>query len=153
MSDAPRNGGPSAEPQDRFTRHEGPNHEGLERASPYPVSRLAPVIDLVDVAREIQAADAILSVKMTAELSIIAEQIRALQERARAALAAAEESARLHRATCSFKKRPGHVYHLYRKTSGGLYFSMLSPEEWGGRCPDAFEGSYRLEIDMTFARV
>lgn len=133
--------------------HEGPNFNGPERASPYPVSRLAPVISLVDVAREIQAADAILSVKMTAELAIIADQIKALQERARTALAEAEESARLHRATCNFKKRPGHVYHLYRRDSGALYFSMLSPEDWGGRCPDTFEASYRLEIDMSFKKV
>lgn len=133
--------------------HDGPRHEGPERASPYPVSRLAPVINLVDVAREIQAADAILSVKMTAELAVIADQIKSLQERARAALAAAEVSARLHRAACTFKKRPGHVYHLYRKPSGALYFSMLSPEEWSGRCPDEFEASYRLGVDMTFTKV
>jgi hypothetical protein len=152
MSDAPRPPTTSAVPFEGLKKHDGPNHDGLERASPYPVSRLAPVIDLVDVAREIQAADAVLGVKMTAELAIIAEQIRALQERARAALDAAEESARLHRAACSFKKRPGHVYHLYRKESGALYFSMLSPADWG-RCPDAFEGSYRLGVDMTFERV
>ncbi len=138
---------------DSLKPHEGPKHEGPDRSSPYPVSRLAPVISLVDVAREIQAADAVLSVKMTAELAIIADQIRALQERARRALAEAEESARLHRATCGFKKRPGHVYHLYRRSSGALYFSMLSPAEWGGRCPDAFEASYRLEIDMTFKKL
>lgn len=139
--------------RDSLKQHDGPRHDGPDRSSPYPVSRLAPVISLVDVAREIQAADAILSVKMTAELAIIADQIRALQDRARAALEEAEESARLHRAVCSFKKRPGHVYHLYRRASGALYFSMLSPAEWGGRCPDAFEASYRLEIDMTFKKV
>lgn len=148
----PDRDGPAV-PDDALKGHDGPRHEGPDRASPYPISRLAPVIGLVDVAREIQAADAILSVKMTAELSVIAEQIRALQERAKAALEAAEESARLHRATCNFKKRPGHVYHLYRKASGARYFSMLSPDEWGGRCPDAFEASYRLELDMTFKRV
>ncbi len=27
---------------------------------------------------------------------------------------------------------------------------MLSPEEWGGSPPHAFEGSYRLEVDMTW---
>ena len=33
---------------------------------------------------------------------------------------------------------------------GSLYFSMLSPAEWGGRAPHPFEGSYRLEADMSW---
>jgi hypothetical protein len=145
----PRSDG-SDEPLARYT---GARHEGPERSSPYPVSRLAPAIELVDIAREIQSADAVLAVKMTAELEIIAELMRALQARAREALEAAEASARLHRAGCAFKKRPGHVYYLYKRASGALYFSMLSPAEWGARCPDAFEGSWRLRADMTFEKI
>ena len=62
----------------------------------------------------------------------------------------AQASARLHRATCSFKKTPGHVYHLYRRDDGELYFSMLSPTDWRGAPPHPFEGSYRLEADQSF---
>jgi hypothetical protein len=31
-----------------------------------------------------------------------------------------------------------------------VYFSMLSPADWGGAPPHAFEGSYRLEADMRW---
>ena len=125
----------------------------ITRASPYPVSRLAPPFDIVDVAREIQDADRVLGSVVGGQLEIIAEQIRQLQDRARGILARAETSARLHRAACSFKKRPGHVYHLYRRANGQVYLSMLSPEEWGREPPHAFEGSYRLEVDMSFSQV
>jgi hypothetical protein len=30
---------------------------------------------------------------------------------------------------------------------------MLSPEDWGGRAPHAYEGSYRLEADMGWTPV
>lgn len=138
---------------DSPVRYAGPLVAGPARSSPYPVSRLAPPHDLVDVARQIQEADAILSVKMSAELAVIADQIRLLQDRAREALEAARASAELHRATCHFKKRVGAVYHLYRKATGEAYFSMLSPGEWGERTPHPYEASYRLEPDMSFVRV
>ena len=131
-------------------RDDGDKHDGPQRTSPYPTSRLAPVHDLVDVARQIADADAMLGAVASAELTQIADQIRALQERARVVLDAARESLSLHHARCSFVKRPGHVYHLYRKKSdAALYWSMLSPEEWGTP-PDEFQGSFRLEVDMTW---
>jgi hypothetical protein len=65
----------------------------------------------------------------------------------------AARAARLHRARCNFRKVPGHVYHLYRRGEDDLYFSMLSPAEWGGHPPHPFEGSYRLENDQSFTRV
>ena len=65
----------------------------------------------------------------------------------------AKHSGDLHRAACNFKRRPGQVYHLYRKAADAtLYWSMLSPEEWGTP-PDTFEGSYRLELDMSWTPV
>ena len=85
-----------------------------------------------------------------AKLEVIRDQMRALQEEARRLLDEARISARLHRAHCSFRKIPGRVYHLYRRSEDDLYFSMLSPEEWGGSPPHAFEGSYRLEVDMSW---
>jgi hypothetical protein len=65
----------------------------------------------------------------------------------------AEVNAKLHRAACNLKKRPGHVYHLYRRSEDDAYFSLLSPTEWGGQPPHEFEGSYRLELDLSFTRV
>jgi hypothetical protein len=135
---------------DAFRRHGAGAHDGPASASPYPISRLARPHDLVDTARAIQDADATLGAHVSGRLAIIADQIRALQDQARAVLDAAERDARLHRACCSFKKRPGAVYHLYRLDDGSLQFSMLSPDDWGGRPPHAFEGSFRLELDQSW---
>ncbi|MBI2392893.1 MAG: DUF2452 domain-containing protein [Deltaproteobacteria bacterium] len=131
--------------------------EGLPRSeastSAYPLSRLSARHDLVDVAREIQAADATLGTVTVAKLRVIAEQIRALQAQAARVLDEAKHAGELHRAACSFKRRAGHVYHLYRKQAdASLYWSMLSPEEWGTP-PDEFQGSFRLENDMTWTPV
>lgn len=144
-------------------RHDGPNHRGPERASPYGLSRLAPSIDLVDVAREIQQADLAIGNVAAGKLRVIAEQIRTLQAQAQAVLEGAQRAAELHRASCRFHKRVGQVYHLYRRVEaastrdsapgvleGERYFSMLSPEDWGAGLKDAYEGSYRLEPDMSW---
>ena len=47
-------------------------------------------------------------------------------------------------------KRVGGVYHLYERANGTLYFSILSPDDWGGAAPHTFRGSYRLAADQTF---
>ena len=39
-----------------------------------------------------------------------------------------KRDAELHHAACNFKKRPGQMYHLYRRSNGTTYFSMLSPK-------------------------
>jgi Protein of unknown function (DUF2452) len=131
-------------------KHDGPRHEGRAAASPYALSRLSAPHDLVDMAREIQAADDMLGAVVGGKLESIARQIRALQAEAAEALRMARRDAQLHRAKCSFKKMPGHTYHLYARDDGELYFSMLSPQEWGGRAPHAYEGSFRLEADLRF---
>jgi hypothetical protein len=113
------------------------------------LSRSVP-LDLVDVAAEIQQADRMLGTMTAGKLQVIAEQIRKLQEHARTLLEQAHIDASLHRAKCAFPRRPGHVYHLYRSQDGSPYFSLLSPEDWRGSPPDAFEGSFRLESDMSW---
>src|SRR5690606_23671259 len=115
-----------------------------------PMSGLAPAHDLVDGAREIAAADRAIGAVVGGKLEVIARQIRALQDEAHALLAAARRDLELHRAECSFVKRPGSIYHLYRRGDGRLYFSMLSPDDWGGAPPHAYEGSYRLESDSSW---
>jgi hypothetical protein len=122
-------------------------------ASPYPLSRLAPRFDLVDAAAEIARADTQIGTVVNARLATIQKQIRALQEEARSILEEAQRSARLHRARSNFQKVPGRVYHLYRRDDGELYFSMLSPDDWSGTAPHAFEGSYRLGADMGWTRL
>lgn len=137
---------------DGFKRDDGARHEGPPQASPYPMSRLAPVHDLVDLARQIQEADRMIGIVTSDKLHVVARQIRALQEEARALMEGARKDAELHRAACNFKRRPGHTYHLYRRPEGQLYFSMLSPEDWNGSPPHAYEGSYRLEQNMSWTR-
>ena len=119
-------------------------------AAPYPLSRLSAPITLVDVAREIEAADSVLSAVAAGKLESIARQIRALQEEAARTLSEARQAADLHRVRCSFKKIPGKLYHLYERPDGDRYFSMLSPQEWGEARPHAYCGTYRLEADMRF---
>ena len=125
-------------------------HQGEDRSSPYPVSRLAPSFGLTDLAREIEQADRMVSGRLSGQLEVIAEQVRALQAQARRILDQARQDQQLHRARCAFKRIPGHVYHLYAEDDGGSAFSMLSPADWGGKPPKPFLGSYRLESDMSW---
>ncbi len=135
---------------DQEKRHDGGKHDGPARTSPYPVSRLAPAVELVDVAREIERADHAIGNVVGGKLEVIARQIRALQEEAQGILERARRDLDLHRATCSFHKRAGQVYHLYERASGDLYFSMLAPADWGGAPPHPFLGSFRLEADHSW---
>ena len=126
------------------TPHDGPSH-----SSPYPVSRLAPGFGLVDLAREIEQADQAVSSRLGSQLHVIAEQVKALQAQAREILEQARADQRLHHARCAFRRIPGKVYHLY-DDDGSLVFSMLSPDDWRGRPPHRFLGSFRLENDLRW---
>ncbi len=136
--------------EDALERHSGPRHVGPAHSSPYPVSRLAPSVELVDMARQIAEADQVIGTVVHGKLSVIAEQIRALQAQARRIMDDATQAATLHRARCNFQKRVGHTYHLYERPDGSSYFSMLSPADWGARAPHPFVGSFRLEPDMSW---
>jgi hypothetical protein len=128
-------------------------YDGPTRAAPYPLSRQAPSYDLVDIAAQIQKADATLAVATGGKLGVIAEQIGRLQEQARILLEKARRDATLHRARCNFEKKPGGVYHLYRKDDGEVWFSRLAPDEWLTPQAQTFEGTFRLELDMSFSRL
>jgi hypothetical protein len=129
-------------------RYDGPAH-----SAPYPLARTAPAYSLVDVAAQIQQADETLAMVATGKLALIAKQMEQLRAQARELLEKTRLDAELHRARCNFEKRPGGVYHLYRKTDGEAWFSRLAPEEWVTPQPQTFEGTYRLELDMSFTRV
>ncbi len=129
-------------------------YEGPARAAPYALSRMAPSYALVDVAAEIEKADAMLATVTGGKLGVIADQIRHLQEQARALLERAQRDAGLHRARCRFEKKAGGIYHLYRThADDSQWFSLLGPEEWLRPQPQTFEGSYRLESDQSFTRL
>jgi hypothetical protein len=132
---------------------EAHDSEASLRASPYPVSRLAAKISLVDAAREIEQADQWLASTATAQLTAIAEQMQQLREQASRVLEKTQQDAELHRAEARFPRLPGKIYHLYARSDGTRYWSMLSPGEWNGKPSYAFLSSFRLEADRSWTPV
>tara|TARA_Y100001935_G_C17311760_1_gene517116 strand:- start:5850 stop:6353 length:504 start_codon:yes stop_codon:yes gene_type:complete len=128
-------------------------HKGDKRSAPYPTSRLAPPVTLTELAKELELADLVVSSKVNAQLTQIADQIRYLKKQARDILEDAHEDMSLHRAKCNFKKIPGKIYHLYRDSKNNLYFSMLSPSDWKGNPPHQFINSYNLESDLSWVPI
>jgi hypothetical protein len=125
-------------------------YRGPANAAPYALSRLSGPVSLVEVAKEIEQADQWIASTANAKLNVIAAQIRALRDAAQQVLEKAEFDAALHRAEAHFKRYPGRVYHLYERTDGKRYWSLLSPEDWQNKMPHAFVGSFRLEVDQSF---
>lgn len=119
---------------------------------PYPTKTLDPPFSLVDKAKEIEKADLWVQNSVNQKLNLILEQIRILQEKAKEIIAKAEEDSQLHRIQCNFEKKPGMILHLYAKENSTLYFSLLSPEEWGTP-PHQYLGSYKLNLDMSFEKI
>lgn len=135
--------------QDGTGPYSGPN-----RAAPYALSRLSGPVSLVDVAREIEHADAFIASTTNAQLRLIADQMASLRSEAERLLEQARMNAELHRVEARFVRHPGKVYHLYGRASGTgtevRYWSLLAPEDWAGRPPHRFLGSYRLESDQSW---
>jgi len=73
-------------------------------------------------------ADVTIRATVCSKLQMIAEQVHFLQQQAQKVLLEGKENLKLHHAACNFRKIPGHIYHLYERSSGQRYFSMLSPE-------------------------
>jgi len=111
--------------------------------------------DLVELAGAIQNADKFTRATAGSKLSVIAEQVRFLQEQARKVLEEAQRDQEINHMACNFKRIPGKIYYIYkRQTSkagleGQKYMSMISPEEWGKGCPE-FVAAYKLEHDMSW---
>ncbi|MBT8355764.1 MAG: DUF2452 domain-containing protein [Desulfofustis sp.] len=134
-------------------KYKGENVRPPAHSSSYPVSRLAPAMELVELARELGEADDLLTVQATAQLRLLAGQMEQLRAKAQRILAEARENQELHRAECGFAKKPGHAYHLYRKKEGTLVFSLVGPSEWGTGPPYEYVGTYRLELDRTWKKL
>ncbi|XP_066547064.1 uncharacterized protein C1orf50 homolog isoform X2 [Amia ocellicauda] len=107
-------------------------------------------MDLVALAQQVQKADDFVRANACNKLTVIAEQIRYLQEQARKVLEDAKKDADLHHAACNVVKKPGNMYYLYVRESGQRYFSILSPKDWGDSCPHKFLGAYKLQYDMSW---
>merc|ERR1712158_330613 len=103
--------------------------------------------DLVELAANIQTADQFTRATAGSKLTVIAEQVRFLQQQARKVLEDARLNALLHKTACNFKKVPGKTYYVYKQRANPdeEMLSMISPEEWGPGGPE-YVGGYRLEF-------
>jgi len=137
---------------DEDTKYSGENVDVPGHSSPYPVSRLAAPISLVDTAKEIESASASVALRTNAQLEVILEQMRTLQQRAREIIEQAARDVDLIHVECRFRRVPGRVYHLYERGDGPRYFSMLTPVELGYGA-DEFIGSFRFEYDQSWTRL
>ncbi|XP_066547063.1 uncharacterized protein C1orf50 homolog isoform X1 [Amia ocellicauda] len=126
------------------------NPTGLQLVSSYQTHRVGDPMDLVALAQQVQKADDFVRANACNKLTVIAEQIRYLQEQARKVLEDAKKDADLHHAACNVVKKPGNMYYLYVRESGQRYFSILSPKDWGDSCPHKFLGAYKLQYDMSW---
>merc|ERR1711997_976249 len=106
--------------------------------------------DLVELASQIQTADKFTRATAGSKLSVIAEQVRFLQEQAKKILEEAQRDQEINHMACNFKRIPGKIYYIYKRPKTGKnYMSMISPEEWGHDCPE-FVAAYKLEHDMSW---
>ncbi|XP_075995962.1 uncharacterized protein C1orf50 homolog [Genypterus blacodes] len=124
---------------------------GLELVSTYNTTRLGDPMDLVSLAAQVQKGDDFIKANACNKLTVIADQIRYLQEQAKKVLEEAKRDADLHHAACNIVKKPGNMYFLYQRPSGQKYFSIISPQEWGPSCPHQFVGAYKLQHDMSWS--
>jgi hypothetical protein len=138
---------------DSEQKYSGDNFRGAEHASPYPVSRLGAPVSLVDMARVIESASARVALRTNAQLEVIVEEMKALQERAREIIEQASRDVDLIHAECRFHRVPGRTYHLYERSDGRRYFSMLGPDEYRGAGPSGFVASFRYEHDESWTRL
>lgn len=133
-------------------KYDGENVREGAHASPYPVSRLAAPISLVDSAKLIEKASETVALRTNAQLEVIVEQMLALQAKAREIMTQAMNDIDLVRVECRFQRVPGKIYHLYQRQDGRRYFSMLAPHEYTQGVPHTFVASYRYEHGETWTR-
>nr|XP_033778178.1 uncharacterized protein C1orf50 homolog [Geotrypetes seraphini] len=142
---------PQPEPLTTVALVESSNNPiGLQLVDTEHTCRVGDPSDLVVLAQQVQKADEFIRANASNRLTVIAEQIRLLQEQARKVLEDAKRDADLHHVACNMVKKQGTIYHLYVRESGQRYFSILSPKEWGPNCPHEFLGSYKLQHDMSW---
>merc|ERR1711994_1080470 len=122
---------------------------GFQLVCPEESGKIRSQFDLVELASEIQTADKFTRATAGSKLSVIAEQVRFLQEQARKILEDAQRDKEINHMACNFKRIPGKLYFIYKRPNGKNYMSMISPEEWGKDCPE-FVAAYKLENDMSW---
>lgn len=128
----------------------GDNHKGSSSSSPYGISRLSPAIVLANEDEQITIAGNAIVQSSNAKLDMIIKQIEFLKNQAEKVISDARHNVMLHQAKCSFDRKPGQTYHLYKKNDGTMQWSILSFEDWMGSPPWEYVGSYQLMGDQTW---
>uniref|UniRef100_A0AC34F4A3 Uncharacterized protein n=1 Tax=Panagrolaimus sp. ES5 TaxID=591445 RepID=A0AC34F4A3_9BILA len=105
--------------------------------------------DLVSLAHSIQSSKEFVNQNTMSKLTVIAEQMKALEDQARSILEKTKVDHDLHNVPCNVQKIPGKIYYLWQKPSGEKFFSLLSPDEWSNT-KNMHLGTYRFEYDRTF---
>ena len=84
----------------------------------------------MELAAHVQTADKFTRATAGSKLSVIADQLKYLQEQARKVLEDARLNALIHKTACNFKKVPGTTYYVYknRKNPDTEFISMISPQ-------------------------
>ncbi|TNN79628.1 putative protein C1orf50 [Liparis tanakae] len=100
---------------------------GVELVSSYQTNRVGDPMDLVNLATQVQRGDDFTKANACSKLTVIADQIRYLQEQARKVLEDAKRDADLHHSACNI--------------------------EWGPSCPHEFVGAFKLQHDMSWTPV
>ncbi|MCS6929438.1 MAG: DUF2452 domain-containing protein [Saprospiraceae bacterium] len=78
------------------------------------------------------------------QMETLVNQAKALQKRVKVSEA-------IYEAEIPFQPVIHHVYYLYeRRSDGKRLLSLISPEEWGNRCPYEYLATVRLLGDHTW---
>ncbi|XP_067946538.1 uncharacterized protein C1orf50 homolog [Watersipora subatra] len=129
------------------------NPLGVALVNSRKATKTASAYDIVELAQVVKRGDEGVHSTACNKLSVIAEQIRFLQEQAKQVLEKARKDAELHHAACNIVKKPGSIYYLYERDSGQKYISIISPKEWGSNAPKKYHGGYRLEMDRSWTPI
>jgi len=124
---------------------------GVALVNPKNTNKMNDCMDLIALAQQVQTADEFVRANAGSKLSVIAEQMKNLQEQACQILNDAKRDHDLNHVACNVVKKPGTTYHLYcNESTSTRHFSLISPWEWGDKCPHKHLGSYRLELDRSW---
>nr|XP_022919674.1 uncharacterized protein C1orf50 [Onthophagus taurus] len=108
--------------------------------------------DLEALTNQLENCETFVQTNACNKLRVVAQQMQALATQAQEIIEETKRNHELNQVACNFVKQPGHIYHLYKKPSGLLYFGMLSPEEWVS-CPHEYVDSFRFEFDRTYTPI
>ncbi len=83
-------------------------------------------------------------------LDQIRKQVELLAEQAQQIHRRVEISERIYLTEMNFKPLIGHIYHLYTRTDGSEFLSMVAPNEWGRKSTVKFQATVKLLADHTW---